>query len=165
VASKADLKVLCLDGAPFPTKAVTYNQANDDETQRWIRTFEHIKPVRVLIMDFGGRGDSLERLHAMFMDLGMQVRTLAVGFEAKLYSPEELAQFQGQFKRLDKIQSNASGQRQAARAPAWRREIFLRDVCRMGEVQETRRLPWYGIKMGQGYDWRGWDRRVVEKAV
>lgn len=125
VASKPDKTALCLDGALFPTKAVTYSQADEIDTKSWVQSIvERERPTRALIMDFGGHGNSLQKIHDMLTSLDLSVTTLAVGSEAKVYTSQELAESRAEFERLNKIQSKASGQRSSVMAQIGEERYF-----------------------------------------
>lgn len=157
VASKPDQTTLCLDGAPFPTKAVTYSQAINGDTKVWIQNLLGKRPTRALIIDFGGRGDSLKNIHLMFASLGVPVTTLAVGSEAKVYTPRELAESRAEFARLKKIQSNASGQRGAAMAQIGEDKYF-------GEMfEEWKKFRGRGGFPGMSLNWG--DGMIGEKGI
>jgi hypothetical protein len=162
VASKADPTTLCLDGAPFPTKAVTYVQAAGQDTRSWISSLAPT-PSRALITDFGGRGTALSDIHAMLTNLGLPVTTVAVGSEAKVYTPAERAASQAEFKRLGKIQSNGSGQRSGAMAQLGEERYFEEMFQQWREFRENggfpgMRLKWGAGMLGEGGIEGGWKR-------
>jgi hypothetical protein len=158
VASKPDKTALCLDGAPFPTKAVTYSQGNNIDTKSWIQSLvERERPTRVLIMDFGGRGNSLQKIHDMLTSLELSVTTLAVGSEAKAYTSQELAASRADFERLNKIQSNASGQRSSAMAQIGDERYFA------GMFEEWKRFRGRGGFPGMRLKWI--DGMIGEKGI
>jgi hypothetical protein len=151
VASKADKTALGLDGAPFPKKAVTYAQASEADTKTWVQSLmETEKLTRALIMDFGGRGESLKRIHDMLTGLDLSVTTLAVGSEPKLYTPQQLAESRAEFERLKKVQSNASGQRSSAMAQIGEDRYFKEMFEEWGKFRGRGGFPGMVLKWGDG---------------
>lgn len=151
VASKPDNTALCLDGSPFPTKAVTYSQAGGTDSKSWVqKLIEAENPSRSLIVDFGGRGDSLKRTHEMLTDLGLPVTTLAVGSQPKVLTAEELANSRAEFERLHKIQSNASLQRSSAMAQIGEEKYFTDMFEEWGKFRKRGGFPGMRLMWSDG---------------
>lgn len=151
VASKPDNTALCLDGSPFPTKAVTYSQAGGTDSNSWVqKLIEAENPSRSLIVDFGGRGDSVKRTHEMLTDLGLPVTTLAVGSQPKVLTAEELANSRAEFERLHKIQSNASLQRSSAMAQIGEEKYFTDMFEEWGKFRKRGGFPGMRLMWSDG---------------
>ncbi|XP_014559589.1 hypothetical protein COCVIDRAFT_13494 [Bipolaris victoriae FI3] len=71
--------------SPLPMKAATYD---DTSTMAWAEQFD---PSRVVIVDFGASNAVLESVRAAASKLAQKVTVVAVGYEAKVYTQEEIA--------------------------------------------------------------------------
>ncbi|KAH7551100.1 hypothetical protein BM1_09974 [Bipolaris maydis] len=69
----------------LPMRAAAYD---DTSTMAWAEQF---KPSRVVIVDFGASDAVLESVRAAASKLASNVTVVAVGYEAKVYTPEEIA--------------------------------------------------------------------------
>lgn len=113
LAAQGPLALLQLTSAPdtlpsfpctdLPIKAARYG---DQDAITWVAI---IHPKRIVIVDFGASDEVVQSLHASASSLCPNAVTIiAVGFEAKVYSPEELQSRISQNKSLGKVQLNAS---------------------------------------------------------
>jgi hypothetical protein len=110
--------------ASFPTKTVSYQQANDGETMDWIA---ERNPSKIVIVDFGGRGDSLHTLlEALKVKLNQaQAVVIGVGGAADTLTPKDVGAWAQKTATLDnRIQMNTSGLRDVAMEKYGAKEYF-----------------------------------------
>ena len=98
----------------FSTKSVTYASVTDSDTLDWIA---QLNPKKIVVADFGGRGDSLpkllEALHDRFSGK-VDVVVIGVGGNPQLHTPAELGRWAQRNAGLaNRVQMNASGIRDA----------------------------------------------------
>ena len=78
-----------LSKASFPTKALSYDAMIESDTLGWLAAQ---KPRKIVVTDFGGRGDSLlrllEALQKSFSDV--EIVTIGIGGSSALKKPEDL---------------------------------------------------------------------------
>lgn len=79
------LNKLSVYGSSLPMTAAAYN---DMSAMEWAEQF---KPSRVVIVDFGASDAVLESVRAAASRLAPNVTVVAVGYEAKVYTQEEIA--------------------------------------------------------------------------
>ncbi|KAK3058288.1 hypothetical protein LTR09_001366 [Extremus antarcticus] len=96
--------------AAFPTKIVEYANMADNETMEWIQAQ---RPKKIVIADFGGRGDSLFRLHeALVQHLsGIEIMVMGVGGNPDMRTADDLGQWAQRnngSKSFDRIQMNTT---------------------------------------------------------
>jgi hypothetical protein len=99
--------------ATFPTKTVSYGDMIDNATVEWIRARQ---PKKIIIVDNGGRGDSLVRLHELFTrDLeGVEVVVIGVGGNPSISTAAELEQWaQRNTAAFDRIRMNTTAVKDA----------------------------------------------------
>ncbi|TAQ87670.1 hypothetical protein B7494_g4021 [Chlorociboria aeruginascens] len=98
---------------PFPTKSIGYS--NIAASASWITD---LKPSKIVILDFGGRGNSLDELLASIKsELALEsvkIVIIAIGTEQKVYTKEESLEALQAIAKLGKIQFNTSGVRDTA---------------------------------------------------
>ena len=101
------------DQSPFPTKTIDYASVTHPDALAWTAA---LQPGRIVIVDFGGRGNALEQLLDGMRTLpsAPQITIIGVGSEAKVFAEEELRSLMELGPRLGKIQLNTSGLREAA---------------------------------------------------
>lgn len=95
--------------ASFKTKTVSYDAAFDLATLSWINS---LNPSRLVIPDFGGRGNSLQQLLQAFEVHfpATPVVVIGIGNEAKVYSPQEFDASTKMHAELSaRVQMNTSG--------------------------------------------------------
>jgi hypothetical protein len=159
VTSSASDKLL--PRASFSTKVVSYEGMVTDETLAWVRDRT---PRKVVVVDFGGRGDSLIRLHdalkSHFSDVPIVV--IGVGGNPSIRTMEDLGKWaQTNSSALNRIQMNTSGIKdvllESEGADAYFKECseafsrFRSSIC----VQHLRTELREGIKGDHGYE-GGW---------
>lgn len=118
------LKADFVPKASFPTRTVSYQQADGDESLEWI---ESQKPTKVVIVDFGGRGDSLHTLlEALRVKLGgVEIVIIGVGGAADSLTPKDVGAWAQKTATLNnRIQMNTSGLRDAAMEKYGAEEYF-----------------------------------------
>ncbi|GAB7360284.1 hypothetical protein MBLNU230_g8042t1 [Neophaeotheca triangularis] len=76
-------------GAEYPSMTIGYAESSSEDMMAWV---EGLKPRRVVIADFGARGNALQDLLAALEKRMPEIETMviAIGGEAKIYSQEEL---------------------------------------------------------------------------
>ena len=98
--------------AAFPTAVVSYQTATDPETLSWVALQRCRK---IVIADFGGRGDSCVQLHEAlqkrFPDINLL--TIGVGAEAKAYTLEDLGKIAQRNAMPNRFRMNTSPLRDA----------------------------------------------------
>ena len=103
-----------LPSASFPTKTASYSDVDSSKTLDWI---VRQKTGRIVIVDFGGRGNSLEQLvkaHASHFSR-QKLTIVGIGGEAKVYSAQEWRYFMDRNASLKaRVQINTSGVRDTA---------------------------------------------------
>ena len=98
----------------FPTKTVSYDQATSTETLDWIAAQ---KPAKIVVVDFGGRGDSLYTLLEALkgQSTGCETVVIGVGGAADALTPKDVGDWAQKTTSLDnRVQMNASGIRDTA---------------------------------------------------
>ena len=100
--------------ASFPTRTVSYESMTGVETLTWI---ERQKPRKIVIADFGARGDSLTRLLDAVenhFNNNVKVVVIGVGGNVNMHTPEQLGQWAQRTTSLtNRVQMNASAMRDA----------------------------------------------------
>lgn len=98
--------------ATFPTNVVTYEESTADSTMEWIKARN---PSKVVITDFGARGDALPQLgKALKTSMpATQIVLIGVGGSSSLRTSEDLGKFFQRELGLERIQMNMSGIRDA----------------------------------------------------
>lgn len=96
----------------FPTKLVTYGDSTTEKTMGWIKARS---PSKVVIVDFGARGDALPQLgQALKTSLpDIKIVLVGVGGSASARTAEDLGIFFQRELGLERIQMNMSGIREA----------------------------------------------------
>lgn len=100
--------------ASFPTSTVSYDDMTSSETLNWIA---RQKPEKIIVVDFGGRGDSLVRLlQALEKDFSQaDTVIIGVGGNVQISTPQELGQWaQTNMALANRVQMNTSDIRDAA---------------------------------------------------
>jgi hypothetical protein len=159
VTSSASDKLL--SKASFPTKVVSYEDMVGDETLAWLRDRT---PRKVVVVDFGGRGDSLVRLHGAFKShfSHVPIVVIGVGGNPSIRTMDDLGEWaQTNSSALNRIQMNTSGIKdvllESEGADAYFKECseafsrFRSNSC----VQHLRTELREGIKGDRGYE-GGW---------
>ena len=100
--------------ASFPTKTVLYEKLADNETMDWIA---NTRPNKIVVADFGGRGDSLTRLldtlERRFQKAKIVV--IGVGGSPQIFTPQDIGNWAQRNAKLEsRVQMNTSGIRDAA---------------------------------------------------
>ncbi|KAJ5982908.1 hypothetical protein N7481_005007 [Penicillium waksmanii] len=99
-------------GTAIPAKAMGYDQVG--ESIEWIG---RLRPKKVVVVDFGGRGGALVqfiegiRAHSILTEVKTSI--IQVGSEQKVYSADEITANRDSMKTMGKIQFNTSGVRDA----------------------------------------------------
>ncbi|KAJ5781097.1 hypothetical protein N7457_006257 [Penicillium paradoxum] len=92
-----------------PSKAVGYGDIGSEESAEWLVSR---KPEKIVIVDFGGRGNALDDVLSMIkgrLELeACKVVIVQVGNEQKVYSTEELLAGRAAMAKLGKVQYNTS---------------------------------------------------------
>ncbi|PQE20810.1 hypothetical protein CJF30_00002132 [Rutstroemia sp. NJR-2017a BBW] len=154
------------DRLPMATRTVTYNEIPSAETLEWVTG---LKPSRIVILDFGGRGNSLDDLLASLNSdavlKSLEVTILQIGSEQKIYTKEEILAGREKASRLGKVLYNTSGVRDAVIACGGREALVQAEKAAwekwIGESREF--MPDMQIKMGVGIKGSdgvegGWER-------
>lgn len=91
----------------FRHQVVEYNEASSHAMLNWVSALD---AQRVMVIDFGGRGNSREELCSRLNDHvpGVKVQVLMVGSAPKVYTEEELKARAGQNAKQKAIQVNTS---------------------------------------------------------
>lgn len=115
VTGRADGSLLAAEGS-IPTMTVSYGQATSSDTLDFIVSKS---PNKVVIVDFGGRGDSLSSLISVIKDhttlSSAKLLIIGIGGEAKVpTSSEDLGQYLKTLRRPERIQMNTSAVRDDA---------------------------------------------------
>jgi hypothetical protein len=98
--------------ASFPTKTVSYEQANSSESLDWIAKQN---PTKVVIVDFGGRGNSLLNLLDALKTLNVEVIVIGVGGAADALTPKDVGAWAQKTTTLsNRVKMNTSRVRDAA---------------------------------------------------
>lgn len=149
------------DFTTFPTKVISYADLQSSHVGDWIANFA---PDKIVVLDFGGRGDSLEQLqHALQVCLqGIRVDIIGIGGEAKAQSPEEIAEaMKKRAKLTNRIQMNTAGIQDVAIAKIGAEQFFAekdqasRNFLEQGGTQGLD-LQWgEGVKGDNGIE-GGW---------
>lgn len=101
-------------GNSFPTKTVSYDAMTDNETLKWIALQN---PSKIVVCDFGGRGDSFIRLQQALEQQfsGASIMSIGIGGEAKPMSAQEMGAWAKQIGTVkSRTQMNTSDVRDAA---------------------------------------------------
>lgn len=131
VSSSKDASFLP-DCATFPTHVLSYADLQSSHAEAW---FSGLAPERIVILDFGGRGDSLEQLqHTLQKRIpAARVVIIGIGGEAKAQSPEEIADVMKKRAKLtNRVQMNTAGIQDVAIAKVGAEKFFAEkdDACR-----------------------------------
>ena len=100
--------------ASFPTLTVDYDATADDKTMSWIARQQ---PSKIVLADFGGRGNSLQKLlsalEKSFSNVDLVI--VGVGGSPQMSTQQELGQYAQKTMTLEnRVQMNTSGVRDAA---------------------------------------------------
>ncbi|PPJ52129.1 hypothetical protein CBER1_10247 [Cercospora berteroae] len=120
------------DFATFPTQVISYANLDSSHVGDWIA---NLVPDRIVILDFGGRGDSLEQLqHALQEGLSAARHVIiGIGGEAKAQPPEEIANVMKKRAKLtNRTQMNTAGIHDVAIAKMGAEKFFAEkdQACR-----------------------------------
>ncbi|KAK4556013.1 hypothetical protein LTR86_006709 [Recurvomyces mirabilis] len=156
VTAKPDDKVVA--GAHYPARAVSYDTATKQDTLDWIA---ELKPKKVVICDFGGRGTSLTDLdEALKRQLpGVRVVIVGIGAEAKVISPQDLMKSMVKNMKMENRYQMNTGpvrdvimERMGAQAYFDQRDQAWGEFVRRGTPQDVK-LIWGGRDDLEG----GWE--------
>ena len=156
--------------APFPTSAVTYETMTNAETLSWI---ERQKPSKLVIVDFGGRGDSLHRLLETFDKRfsGVEVVVIGVGGNVEMSTTQELGKWaQKNMALANRVQMNTSDIRDAAMERDGA-EAYFKDVMEAwGKFVQRGSASDFKLEIGQGVAGSngfegGWTRLCEGKVI
>ncbi|KAG9228877.1 hypothetical protein BJ875DRAFT_476411 [Amylocarpus encephaloides] len=115
-ASKGPLALLQLTSAPevmrdYPESALAVKAARYEEFASltgWVADF---RPTRIVIVDFGAAVSNTKSIASIAAAIASSVSIIAVGYEAKIYSSDELKEHSESSQILKKVQLNTSGLR------------------------------------------------------
>ncbi|KAI8937539.1 hypothetical protein NX059_005257 [Plenodomus lindquistii] len=105
----------------LPMMAVAYEDVKS--ATQWVGQF---MPKRVVVVDFGAPDSVVESVVKCISDVCARVTVIAVGYEAKIYTPEELEGRLAQTKMMEKVQLNTSGLRDRAIDAEGAKEYFYK---------------------------------------
>lgn len=95
----------------FKHKVVGYEAAADDDTLQWLAALQRDSKVgRIVVIDFGGRGNALNQLRCRLPERlqGMKLQIIAVGSEPKVFTGDELQALAAQRAEHKAIRMNTS---------------------------------------------------------
>ena len=158
-----------VQGTGFYTRVLSYIDLERPKTLSAIVS-DGIK--RVVVLNFGSRGEVVEDLHNRLQTEGpaVQLTMLAVGSEARVYTPEQMAKRFAWAQRLSLIQANTSPLRERAielvgeevyfneMDKAWR--TFKENGCIPGMI-----LDWGKAMLGEQGVEGGWNRLCAGKGT
>ncbi|KAE8151901.1 hypothetical protein BDV25DRAFT_171026 [Aspergillus avenaceus] len=134
----------------------------------WLKS---LGPSKLVVVDCGARGDALARLHRLVQEDAVlrecKLVTIQVGLQQKVYTGEELLEFQAAMKAYNQVQSNASDIQDAAIELEGAEAFFTRMSQRWEQWLDDRevtvpdmRLVWgKGVTGAEGV-FGGWERLV-----
>ncbi|KAJ0417259.1 hypothetical protein BJY00DRAFT_289872 [Aspergillus carlsbadensis] len=97
----------------FLVKAIGYDEIESGEA--WLG---EAKPERIIIADFGARDGALDRLRRVIGNSdslkGSTVTILQIGYQQKVYTPQEAQGFQADVVALGKVRTNTSAIQETA---------------------------------------------------
>jgi hypothetical protein len=150
----------------IPSKAVSYADVGCGETGDWIA---ERKPEKLVIIDFGARGDALGDLLELIKGHGglkeAKVVIIQVGSEQRVYSNEETLANRAAVAELGKVMFNTSGVQDTAIERMGAEAYFADKEARWEEWLSQRHLSepgmqivWgHGISGDDGIE-QGWER-------
>lgn len=113
--------------ASFTTKSVSYEQSTSKETMDWV---SDRKPTKIVVVDFGGRGNSLYDLLDALETINCEVVVIGVGGSADMNTPGEVGEWAEKTMSLkNRVQMNTSGIRDTA-IEKYGAEAHFKDVER-----------------------------------
>jgi hypothetical protein len=148
--------------APFPAKVVSYDGLSDSATFDWIA---ELKPGKIIINDFGGRGNSLFELNKKLNERlpSIPVHIIGVGVEPQPWTQQELlAHMQKRMAMPNREQMNTGPVRDARIAKIGAEVYFAGSnkawagFVGRGNLKQVRLLRGEGVKGGDGID-GGWE--------
>ena len=149
--------------AHFQTKTVSYEQATSNETLDWIATQ---KPAKVVVVDFGGRGDSLYTLLEALKRYsnGWETVIIGVGGAADALTPKDVGDWAQKTTTLDnRVQMNTSGIRDTAMEKYGAEEYFKgyddawSDFAKSSSIGDLKLEIKEGVAGNDGFE-GGWSR-------
>ncbi|KGO78344.1 Protein of unknown function DUF2855 [Penicillium italicum] len=149
-----------------PSKVVAYGDVGSKETAEWLASR---KPSKIVIVDFGGRANSLEDTLALVKNYAelqaCKVVIVQVGNEQKVYSAEELVAGRAAVAELGKVQYNTSGVQDTILETVGPEAYFAARGAQWEKWLDERHLSEPGMKIvfgsgvsGAGGVEGGWDR-------
>ena len=147
--------------ASFPTKTVSYQQANDSGTMDWIA---EQKPSKIVVVDFGGRGDSLHTLLEALKTRMSSAQTVVIGVggAADTLTPKDVGAWAQKTATLgNRVQMNTSGLRDVAMERYGAKEYFdgfsiaWKDFVKSSAISDLKLEIRAGLSGENGFE-RGW---------
>lgn len=149
--------------ASFANKVIGYDDVQSKETLTWIQS---LSPSRIIILDFGARGEALPDLTASLSTLPIKTTIIGIGNEMKVLSPLEKASLREKNAAIpNRIQMNTS-------------DVYDEAMKLLGEKQffEEKRAGWESFVRNGGLrglrlEWRegvegieeGWEMLCEQK--
>ncbi|PIA95687.1 hypothetical protein CB0940_10712 [Cercospora beticola] len=143
--------------ATFPTQVIQYADLQSSHVGDWIA---NLAPDKIVVLDFGGRGDSLEQLQHTLQEClpGTKVTIIGIGGEAKAQSPEEIADvMQRRAKLTNRMQMNTARIQETAIAKLGAEKFFAEkdEACKV--FLEHGGLKGLKLQWGKRCERRQWD--------
>ncbi|EKV04415.1 hypothetical protein Pdw03_5209 [Penicillium digitatum] len=149
-----------------PSKVVGYGTVGSRESAEWLASW---KPSKIVIMDFGGRGNSLHDTLSLIKNhaelQSCKVVTVQVGSEQKVYSTEETIAGRAAVAELGKVLFNTSGVQDTILESVGAEAYFATKSAQWEKWLDVRHLSEPGMKIvfgsgvsGAGGVEGGWER-------
>lgn len=136
----------------FETRGATYEELLGEETLQWVNG---VGPKKILVVDFGARGDLAARLLEVFSArVGGEVAFTFVGVGAnpEIMRDENLAEKMAKGQVLRKIQGNHSGIQETAERAVGAVLVLERWTSAFQEWKRSEDARGYAVVEGRGLD-------------
>lgn len=164
VAVTSASSVPFLRGTGFYTSVLSYADLDAPDADA-VSTLVAGRPGRIVVCDFGARGNFAEDLHGALRSRAPStpLTMLGVGFEAKVYQAEEMGRLMAKAARLQLVQMNTSALRDRAMEMMGQEAYFKEMGDAWRAVKGVGGVPGMRLSWGQGMRGQkgvedGWER-------